>query len=116
MLSRADKWKIAVVVSAVFIAAFGLTFFIIKHKHAQHIESRIARWRVTYHLDDDQVRKIRGMEAQFHPGWNPFYHPVHAPAEIYQHHLAISRVMTEEDAANFMKNEEGARSAIAPSH
>ena len=116
VLSRADKWKIVAVVSAVFSTAFGLTFFIIKNKHTQHIESAVARWRTTYHLDDEQGRKVRSLETQFHAGWNPFHHPVHTPAEIYQHHLAISRVMTPEDAANFMKSQEGAQSAADPSH
>ena len=115
-LSRGDKWKIIAVLSAAVVALFGGAIIGAKSKHSQKIESTLARWRVTYHLDDDQVRRIRSMETQFHAGWNPFNHPVHTPAETQEHHLAISRVMTSEDAAYFLKNTEGARSATDPSH
>ena len=114
-LSRSDKWQIIAVVTLSLLVLFGAVFFRSKSKHSQKIESTLARWRVTYHLDDDQVRKIRIMETQFHAGWNPFNHPVHTPAETEEHHLAISRVMASEDAANFLKNQQGTQSATDPS-
>lgn len=110
-LSRSDKWKIIAVVAGGIFILIGGAMMGAKGKHSQKIESTLARWRVTYHLDDDQVRKIRGMETQFHAGWNPFNHPAHTPAEIAGHHLAISRMMTSEDAALFLKHRQGEQSA-----
>ncbi len=114
VLNRSARLQIFAAVILSLLVLFGGAFFRAKSKHSQHIESTVARWRVTYHLDDDQVRQIRGLETQFHAGWNPFNHPVHTPAETYRHHLAISRVMAPEDAAYFLKNTEGARSATDP--
>jgi hypothetical protein len=116
VLSRGDKWKIIAVLAGAFVTLLCGGLIGAKSKHSQKIESRLARWRTTYHLDDEQVRKVCSLETQFHAGWNPFHHPVHTPAEIYQHHLTISRVMTPEDAASFLKSQEGARSAADPSH
>lgn len=115
-LSRGDKWKIIAVLAGAFAALSCGGLIGAKSKHSQKIESTLARWRVTYHLDDDQARKIRIMETQFHAGWIPFNHPVHTPAETDEHHRAISRAMTSEDAELFLKQRKGEWDATNTQH
>lgn len=71
------------------------------------MQRSLDQMRVEYHLDEDQIARIREMEWEFHGSGNPFTSPTHTAEEIRQHKLAISAVMSPEDAARFrstMKN------------
>ena len=71
-------------------------------KAKQTMRRTLDQMRVEYHLDEQQLARISGLEWEFHGSGNPFTRPSHTIGEVRQHELAISAVMNSEDAARFL--------------
>jgi hypothetical protein len=68
------------------------------------LEHLVANWRVTYHLTDEQAARIRKIELDFHGNGNPFTSRDSGTAEEnIAHYLEISRAMSPEDGARFLR-------------
>jgi hypothetical protein len=64
----------------------------------------VTKWKTTYHISDDQAARIKQIELDFHGNGSPFsFRPVFTPEEKHRHHEEISRLMSPEDGARFMK-------------
>ena len=113
VLSSADKWKIGAMLVAGMAVFFGSGIFYAETKHAQHVESMVARWRMDYHLDEEHIRQLRRLEEQFHGNGNPLWIPAHKPLEIHEHYIEISHLMSPQDGAHFLRDQEGEQPGTA---
>lgn len=84
------------------VAALGFHFSA-THQQQVAFDELIAKWRVSYHLTDDQARRLRAMEADFHGNGNPFFRPAHTLEETRAHHRQMADVMATEDGERFFK-------------
>ena len=87
---------------------FGVPAFFI-HRRAIHdqtasISKTVLKWKNTYHINDEQVERIKQIELQFHGNGSPLSSkPTRTREEKYRHHQEISSLMAPEDGAQFMK-------------
>lgn len=64
----------------------------------------VTKWKTTYHINDEQAERIKQIELDFHGNGSPFsIKPAHTRDEKHRHHEEISRLMSPEDGARFMK-------------
>ena len=62
------------------------------------------RWKTLYHIDDNAAEQIKQIELDYHGNGSPFtIKPLRSGYENHLHHAGISRLMSEEDGARFMK-------------
>ena len=106
-MSLKDKVKIWA-----WICAFLLIFAAIFHLDATHqqktrLDALLKRWRVNYHLNEEQLRRIRGMEEEFHGSGDPFFEPRHTRVETREHHRQMADVMNPDDGERFFRAQEG---------
>jgi len=74
------------------------------HQQTASIAKTVEGWRSIYHLNDGQVERIKQIEIDFHGNGSPFsIKPTRARDEKHRHHEEISRLMSPEDGARFMK-------------
>lgn len=86
----------------VFLAAFVTVSGMITQRAA--LNRMLASWTVSYHLTPEQADRIREIELNFHGNGNPFTsRESGTPEENDAHHLEVSRVMSPEDGARFIK-------------
>lgn len=68
------------------------------------ISKTVTKWKTTYHINDEQAERIKQIELDFHGNGSPFnIKPTRAREEKHRHHEEISRLMSPEDGARFMK-------------
>lgn len=68
------------------------------------VSRTVAKWKTTYHISDEQAARIKEIELDFHGNGSPFsLRPIFSPEEKHRHHEEISRLMSPEDGARFMK-------------
>lgn len=72
----------------------------------QAIDEAIERWRLEYHLSEEQTTQIRQIEEAYHGTGTIFTWPSHSIAEIADHQPSISRIMNPEDGARFLAEQE----------
>jgi hypothetical protein len=64
----------------------------------------VTKWKTTYHINDEQAERIQQIELDFHGNGSPFsIKPTRSKEEKHRHHEEISRLMSPEDGAHFMK-------------
>jgi len=68
------------------------------------VSKTVAKWKTTYHISDEQAERIKQIELDFHGSGSPFsIKPARTRDEKHRHHKEISRLMSPEDGAHFMK-------------
>ena len=111
-MPRRDKLQIWGWIVGVFLV-FGVGFHLITTRNqATSLDNLVQRWRTDYHLNDEQARRIRAMEEEFHGNGDPFFRPAHTREETREHHRAMADVINPEDGERFYKAQEG--SALGP--
>ena len=74
------------------------------NKQTASISRTVTKWKTTYHINDAQAELIQQIELDFHGNGSPFsIKPAHTRDEKHRHHEEISRLMSPEDGARFMK-------------
>lgn len=103
VISLKDKILILAIVLIIVCSTAALLLFRSIQQQQQRIDQTLMRWRLKYHLDDQQVAAIRLIELEFHGNGVPFSGKSgRTPEEIRQHHLALSKAMGPEDGARFL--------------
>ena len=103
-LTLRDKaMLIGVPILLLAIPAFVLHFSSI-HQQTTSISKTVTKWKTTYHINDEQAARIQQIEIAFHGNGSPFsIKPTRSKEEKHRHHEEISRLMSPEDGAHFMK-------------
>ena len=103
-LAPRDKaMLIGVPILLLAIPAFVLHFSSI-HQQTTSISKTVTKWKTTYHINDAQAELIQQIELDFHGNGSPFsIKPTRSKEEKHRHHEEISRLMSPEDGAHFMK-------------
>ena len=74
------------------------------HQQTTSISKTVTKWKTTYHITDEQAERIKQIELDFHGSGSPFsIKPAHTRDEKHRHHEEISRLMSPEDGARFMR-------------
>jgi len=74
------------------------------HQRTTSISKTVVKWKTTYHINDEQAERIKQIELDFHGSGSPFsIKPAHTRDEKHRHHEEISRLMSPEDGARFMR-------------
>ena len=74
------------------------------NKQTASIAKTVEGWKTTYHINDGQADHIKQIELDFHGNGSPFsIKPAHTRDEKHRHHEEISRLMSPEDGARFMR-------------
>ena len=74
------------------------------HQQTSSISRTVQKWKSTYHINDEQAERIKQIELDFHGNGSPFsIKPARTRDEKHHHHEEISRLMSPEDGAHFMK-------------
>ena len=74
------------------------------HQQTTSISKTVQKWKTTYHINDEQAERIKQIELDFHGNGSPFsIKPTRSKDEKHRHHEDISRLMSPEDGAHFMK-------------
>lgn len=64
----------------------------------------VTKWKTTYHINAEQAERIKQIELDFHGNGSPFsIKPARTRDEKHHHHEEISRLMSPENGALFMK-------------
>ena len=115
-LTRVDKLNLLAAFLAITVTMCSIFHVLTTHAQSRAFDKQIARWRHDYHLNDDQARRVRAIEEEFHGNGNPFMRPGRTPAEASEHHRQIAHVMNPEDAARFLKVQESWSGKSRPRH
>jgi hypothetical protein len=100
---RDKAMLIGVPILLLAIPAFVLHFSSI-HQQTTSISKTVTKWKTTYHITDEQAERIKQIELDFHGSGSPFsIKPAHTRDEKHRHHEEISRLMSPEDGARFMR-------------
>jgi hypothetical protein len=102
ILTRSDKLKLAAWSAVALLVFFGFIHLVGTRTQAAALDRRIERWRIDYHVDNEQAVGLRAIENGFHGSGNPFTLPAHTMDEVHEHHRALARVMNPEDGARFL--------------
>ncbi len=69
-----------------------------------NVTKTVQNWKSIYHLDDSVAEQIRQIELEYHGNGSPLSLSVNQDrATRYQHHEAISKLMSPENGARFMR-------------
>jgi hypothetical protein len=108
-MSLKDKLKIwAWIVGVFLIFAFLFHFVTTRHQRSS-LDALFQRWRIDYHLNEEQARRVRAIEEKFHGSGDPFTRPAHTQTETREHHRAMAAEMNPEDGERFFRAQEGSR-------
>jgi hypothetical protein len=103
-LSLRDKaMLIGVPILLLAVPALVLHFSAI-HQQTASISKTVQNWKTTYHINDEQAERIKQIELTFHGNGSPFsIKSTRTRDEKHRHHEEVSRLMSPEDGARFMK-------------
>ena len=103
---RDKAMLIGLLILLLAIPALVLHFSSIRQQTAS-ISRTVTKWKTTYHINDAQAELIQQIELDFHGNGSPFsIKPTRSKEEKHRHHEEISRLMSPEDGARFMKSME----------
>ncbi len=106
--TRADTLKVWGYLISIGAAGFLFFHFATTSQQRSSLDDLVhRRWRLDYHLSEEQARKLRKMEEDFHGSGNPFFRPSHNAAETTEHHRQMAAVMSREDGERFFAVMEG---------
>ena len=106
-MTRADKLKLWALFLGLAAVLFLVFHFATTAQQRSSLDGVVARWRHDYHLSEEQARRIRAIEEDFHGSGNPFFRPAHNAAETTEHHREMAAIMNPEDGARFFSIMEG---------
>ncbi|GEP44431.1 hypothetical protein [Brevifollis gellanilyticus] len=103
-LSFRDKCMvIGVPILLLAVPAIILHFSSIR-QHARAISKTVEEWRTIYHLNAEQVERIKKLELDFHSSGSLLSStPTRTKDEIHRHHQEIGDIMSPEDGARFIE-------------
>ena len=100
---RDKAMLIGVPVLLLAVPSLVMHFSSIRQQRAS-IAKTVEGWRAVYHINDEQVERIKQIEIGFHGNGSPFsIRPVHTKEGKRRHHQEISDLMAPEDGAHFMQ-------------
>lgn len=103
LASRDKVMLIGIPILLLAVPALVLHFSSISQQTAS-IAKTVEGWKTTYHINDEQAERIKQIELDFHGNGSPFsIKPTRSKDEKHRHHEDISRLMSPEDGAHFMK-------------
>ncbi|WP_395730757.1 hypothetical protein [Prosthecobacter sp.] len=103
LASRDKVMLIGIPILLLAVPALVLHFSSISQQTAS-IAKTVEGWKTTYHISDEQAERIKQIELDFHGNGSPFsIKPTRSKDEKHRHHEDISRLMSPEDGAHFMK-------------
>lgn len=105
-----DKAVLWFQLSIAFIVAASVFHLATTFRHKLVLDQQMETWRVSYHLNNEQVERVRWEEEQFHGGGNPLLSPSHTLSDRTAHHREIASLMSAEDGISFFKQFEGGSS------
>ena len=111
--SGKDLLQIWGIIAAIFGIVGGSVAVRISYEKAAFAKSlhrTIDGWRESYHLTDDQARRVLAIEFAFHGTGNRFTKPSHGHSDTREHHREMAEVMNPEDGERFFKAMEGSAS------
>ena len=74
------------------------------HQQTTSISKTVQIWKATHHINDAQAELIQQIEIDFHGNGSPFtIKPSRTGEDKHRHHEEISRLMSPEDGARFMR-------------
>jgi hypothetical protein len=74
------------------------------HQQTTSISKTVTKWKTTYHINDEQAERIKQIELDFHGNGSPFsIKPARTRDEKDRHQVEISRLMSPEEGARFIK-------------
>ena len=102
--ARADKLKVIAFLLLFFVAPMLFWHFHAIHLQAASVSKTVEEWKTLYHITNSQAERIKQIELDFHGSGSPFSIQGHRmPDEKHRHHTEISRLMSPDDGARFMK-------------
>lgn len=103
VLSQKDKMTLMAFIGALILipALFGVIAG--WNRRQSRLEHRLAEWRTEYHLNDDQLGRIRAIEADFHGTNNWFFSEEQTAEQVMKHDEEISLTMNREDGERFLR-------------
>lgn len=103
-LARADKLKVLGFLFLFFVVPTLLWHFYAIHQQVASIAKTVEQWKTIYHINGEQAERIKQIELDFHGNGSPFsIKPTRSKDAKHRHHEDISRLMSPEDGAHFMK-------------
>ncbi len=100
-----ENWIIFGYIGTPVLMIVVLLFFVSRARWRNGLDDQLARWKVTYHLNDAVVSQLRQIELDFHGSGNPITTPIkHTALEIKEHHDGMALLMRKEDGAKFLRD------------
>ena len=106
-MSLAEKLRIWAWIIGVFLILAGSFHYLTARNQAASLDSLVERWKTDFHLTEDQARRLRRMEEEFHGDGDPFLRPGHNPAETSAHHAAMAEQISAEERQRFLRSVSG---------
>ena len=106
-MSLKDRLQIWAWIIGVFLVFAFLFHFVTTRHQRSSLDALFQRWRIDYHLNEEQARRVRAIEEKFHGSGDPFTRPAHTQAETREHHRAMAAEMNPEDGRRFFRAQEG---------
>lgn len=102
-----DKLKMWAWIVGFIAVPGGMSHCMVTQKHRTHLDKVVAEWKRDYHLTDDQAKRIRTLEQEFHGNGNAFAQRTHTTQDVRAHHEEIAGTMNPLEAERFLKAQEG---------
>lgn len=103
-ISRSDETKAFGFLLLFFVFLTLFWYFHSVYQQDLSVSKTIEEWKTIYHITDSQAEHIKQIELDFHGSKSPFDIKGNRTSdEKYLHHEEISRLMSPEDGARFMK-------------
>lgn len=105
--TKLSLWDKAIVFGFLFLFLILPAIFL--HIHSINLQTAsisrtVQKWKTTYHIDDEEIERIKQIELNYHGNGSPFsIKPARTRDDKHRHHEEISRLMSPEDGAHFMK-------------
>ena len=100
-----ENWIIFGYIGTPVLMIVVLLFFVSRARWRNGLDDQLARWKVTYHLNDAVVSQLRQIELDFHGSGNPITTPIqHNALEIKEHHDGMAMLMNKEDGVRFLRD------------
>lgn len=100
-----ENWIIFGYIGTPVLMIVVLLFFVSRARWRNGLDDQLARWKVSYHLNDAVVSQLHQIELDFHGSGNPITTPIqHSALEIKDHHDGMATLMEKEDGAKFLRD------------
>jgi hypothetical protein len=105
--SLRDKLNVGAGVAVAILAFFSPVILKMAGQRGK-ISQRLESWRTEFGLKEDQVRKLREIELEFHGSGNPFSTlPAHTTAQLSSHDKQVASAMGQEAGKRYIEKRSG---------